>query len=982
MKLIKVETKGFKSFADLVTLTFDGGVVGVVGPNGSGKSNINDAIKWVLGEMSAKSLRGDSMDDVIFAGSKTEPALDKAEVSLTFDNSDGENSIPHKVFTISRVLKRGGQSEYFINGETARLKDIKDIALESGISKSSLAIISQGTVQDIAQATSEQRRVIFEEAAGVSKYKARKEEALRKLEKTTESLASIDLVASELEHKLKPLKRQAEKAQLFLEKQEALKSVEISFIVDDVSYYADVLETLTAELSSVIEAKDDANGRIRVAEIEMETKSKQKQLLDNEIHKLENEHEEIVEKLEQASIRANNAAQKRKAILENGSSDNSDERIQALQEEIQDCAIKLEKSKQLYDELNNDISERKQTIQSLNDQLFKQNHLIVSNQNTLIKIKTKHGMLVEQKESNSHLHHGVKILLQNKKHFSGLHDIVQNLIKVDERYSSAIETAIQGSLQNLVVDKSNDAVKMIDFLKENRAGRASFIPLDTINPKSIREDHYQILQGKQGFIASGDQLVTVDAKFEIMKRYLLGNYIVVDTIQNANAISKIFKSVYPIVTMDGDIIRPGGIMTGGAKNRSSSFSNVDVEIQSLESQIPSIESNLITLKGEISIIEGKIEQERSIIAEKSVELLNNKQKIISIEGDFSSMRSEYEVLAKKKVEITNILSTTAKADAEVVIELENQKNSIRTLLKAKRDSSINITNDLARILEDKSNIERVLRDIQEQSATKMTEKNKAEYIVKSSTERLLEEYQMTFEAAKETASSLTMDKEEAREIIINLKSEIRALGSVNLDAIEEYERENARFLKIDANRQEIRNAYDTIIDAISKMDQVIITKMDETIKLVDKEMKEIFKVMFGGGMSHIKYTDPSDLLTSGIDVIAQPPGKTVKNLKLFSGGEKALVAISLLFAILKAKPLPLCILDEVEAALDDANVIRFANYLQELKKLTQFIVVTHRVGTMARVDHLFGATMQKRGVTSFFSVELAKAKELLGEKND
>lgn len=922
------------------------------------------------------------MDDVIFAGSKTEAALDKAEVSLTFDNSDGENSIPHKVFTITRILKRGGQSEYFINGEVARLKDIKDIALESGISKSSLAIISQGTVQDIAQATPEQRRVIFEEAAGVSKYKARKEEALRKLEKTTESLASIDLVASELEHKLKPLKRQAEKAQLFLEKQEALKSVEISFIVDDVSFYADELEKLTAELAGVMDAKDDYNSRIKVSEVEMAAKSKQKQQLDNEVHRLENDHEEIVEKLEQAAVRANNAAQKRKAILENSSSENSAARIQALQEEIQETAIKVDKHKELYEQLNNDINDRRHSIQKLNDTLFKQNHTIINNQNQLIKIKTKLGMLIEQKESNSHLHHGVKILLQNKKHFTGLHDIVQNIIKTEEKYNSAIETAIQGALQNLVVDKSNDAVKMIDFLKENRAGRATFIPLDTITPKSIREDHYQILQRQIGFIASGDQVVTVEPKFEIMKRYLLGNFIVADTIHNANAISKIFKSSYPIVTMDGDIIRPGGIMTGGAKSRSNAFSNIDNEIKELESQIPAIESDVASQRAEMTVIEGKIEEQRAIIAEKNVELVKNKEKIIYLEGHFSSMRSEYEALAQKQIEISNILSTTAKADAEVVIELENQKNSIRALLKAKRESSINITNDLARILEDKTNIERVLRDIQEQSSTKMSQKNQAEYIVKSSTERLLEEYQMTFEAAKESAAALTMDKEEAREIIINLKNEIRGLGSVNLEAIEEFERENARFQKIDSNRQEIRNAYDTIIDAISKMDQVIITKMDETIKLVDKEMKEIFKVMFGGGMSAIKYTDPSDLLTSGIDVIAQPPGKTVKNLKLFSGGEKALVAISLLFAILKAKPLPLCILDEVEAALDDANVIRFANYLQELKKLTQFIVVTHRVGTMARVDHLFGATMQKRGVTSFFSVELAKAKELVGDKNE
>ncbi|WP_127942703.1 AAA family ATPase [Mycoplasma sp. ATU-Cv-703] len=974
MRLIKVETQGFKSFADKVVLTFDGGVVGVVGPNGSGKSNINDAIKWVLGEMSAKSLRGDSMEDVIFSGSKTVPALDKAYVSLTFDNREKRVSIPHEQFTITRSLKRGQTSEYFINGESARLRDIREIALESGMAKSSLAIISQGTVQDIAQASNEKRRLFFEQAAGIAKYKARKLEALRKLEKTTEALDKVRAVAQELERQLRPLKRQAEKARLYLAKRQELKSVEIALLAQDIAFYQSKLIELNAHLSGVETSRSDLQTRLQVSEEDLSYKTQRKLELDNEIHALETENQALLEKLEKVTVRDSLASQRRQLMIGGQIEAPREEQISALDEELNQIAQTIQNFQRLEAKHRETVEDRRRIIREIQADVYANQVQVDQNQTELLTLKSKVAILKDQRDHKSNLFKGVKTILQNRQIFSGLHGMVCDLIDVLPEHRTAIETVLQNALQHLVVDDSQDAIKAINFLKENRAGRASFVPLKVIKPKSIRSEHQQIASQQAGFVALGSSLVQADPKYANLVEYLLGHILVADTIESASELYRLFQT-YPIVTLDGNIIRPGGSMTGGHQERSLNLLGLDQQIDHFESQVPSLEKDINKLRSEISLLQDRQQEEQSLIASNHLELAKLGEKISIQQSQYNLLKTQYETLTSRQF----VAKEGSGQIEEDLIQLESQRASLLALIKAKRETAIALNHELGRLTTTKNDLERELRELLDKSSQQLNAKNQAEFILENARQRLAEEYEMTFEAALEV-EKLTIEPEKAREIVKEIKGQLKELGPVNLDAIADYEEINGRFEKIKQNEEELSSAQELIMNAISQMDQVIITRLDETVSAVNREMDGIFKIMFGGGHAQVKYSDPSNLLETGIEVIAQPPGKTIRNLNLFSGGEKALIAISLLFAILKAQPLPLCILDEVEAALDEANVLRFADYLQELKDKTQFIVVTHRVGTMAKVDKLFGATMQKRGVTSFFSVALAQAANLVDKE--
>ncbi|WKX02727.1 AAA family ATPase [Candidatus Mycoplasma mahonii] len=971
MKLIKLETKGFKSFADLTSLRFDGGIVGIVGPNGSGKSNINDAIKWVLGETSVKSLRGDSMEDVIFAGSKTVKALDQAFVSLTFDNSDQAVSLRHKIFTITRAIKRGGGSKYFINGETARLKDIKEIAMESGISKSSLAIISQGTVSDISQASPDQRRGIFEEAAGISKYKNRKNEALRKLEKTSEAFEKIKTVVNELERQLVPLKKQADKARVYLDKKKELKDVEIGLIVEDITFYSQKLQELNSDLENVLATKDDLNHRIDKASDLMESKTSYKLSLENEIMDLNAKFQDISEKLRNIEVSDSQLSAKRKMIIDGSISSTNDAKIAAMKAELDVLRSKVHQYNLWEEKAKIEIDEKRSYISDVQANISSFNIDVEKSKSDLLRVKTRVLVLKEYQSKKTNLFSGTKAIVENSSIFPGFHGIVSNLFDVQTDYRTAIESILNNALQNIVVARSEDAVKCVNFLKKNNAGRATFIPLASISPKGIRQEHIQVMNSLEGFVGIAHELVDVKPQFEILKKFMLGNIIIAQNIQFANEISKKLDKRYMVVSLDGDVIRVGGVISGGTKSRTKSMLGVEDQIMALESNIPPLEADIQSKTRQLNQLSNSINEDHAFIAELNIETAKIREKRSIVNTQFSTLKNEYEALTQTTLEFNDEVKSI-----DSIQTLDAEKSSIQALLKAKRNTVIDHNNVLARITIEKTELEKSIRKLMDDSSEKMSEKNQAEYILNSSKERLSEEYEITIESASEKYS-LKIDREAARTIVSGLRSDIRELGNVNIDSIQDYDEVHARHERIDASREELFNAQQTILSAIDKMDEIIIARLSQTVLDVNKEMDIIFKTMFGGGFAEVKFIDPNNPLETGIDVIAQPPGKTVKNLKLFSGGEKALVAISLLFAILKSKPLPLCILDEVEAALDDANVIRFADYLQELKADTQFLVVTHRVGTMSRVDHLFGATMQQRGVTSMFTVNLKKANELI-----
>lgn len=978
MKLIQVEAHGFKSFADKVTLKFDGGIVAIIGPNGSGKSNINDAIRWVLGETSSKVLRGDTMEDVIFSGSKTEKEMDRAEVILTFDNKDRSCDIPYDVFTISRVLTRGnGSNEYYINGELARQRDIKEIAMQSGISKSSLAIIGQGTISNIAESTPEKRREIFEDAAGTSMYKSKKIEAQRKLEKTQEALEQISILIQEQERQLKPLQRQAEKAKIYKTKAEQLKEVEVALLVHDFMDYSDKLEKLNVEGQDYNLIKEELETKIRVYNEASEQKSKFVLELENNIKKISERLSEISEEITTLEIRNAKEAKHREMLLSGELTISPKEKLAAMKEELNALNTTilgyktfLETKKKESEQLSQSASIRSTKINDIKRELsFKKEELN--------KIKSKLDVIEEIKSKKTNLAKGTHNIVENSHLFRGYKALVSELIEVNEKYALAIETILSSAMQHIVVDKPETAVEAINFLKSNNGGRATFIPLSSIKPKFVPEQHIVVAQTQKGFLGIASELVSTEEQYNVLKKFLLGNVLVADNIENANKLSKLLETRYMVVTLDGDIIRVGGVLSGGQASQNVSTLAADEQVKKLQDLIPAINAKISQLSNELFELEKDQNKETSLLTNISLERAKIDNLYRTTLDKFDSLREQYRSASQEEYEAEN----NKKIDIVAAIQ---QLMLERSDLSAKKSSQEDIYHNLKQELQNLTNqrfqVSEELNNLIKDNANKIAEKAKAETIIQNAKQRLSEQYGMLFEVAKQFYNP-DIDFEVARKTVADLKLDIRELGHVNLDSINQLEELETRYKEVKSQEQEIISAKTTIEDAISEMDKIIIERMTQTVTLVNAEFKHVFAKMFGGGMAEIRYTDPENILETGIDVIAQPPGKSIKNLKLFSGGEKALIAISLLFSILKAKPLPLCILDEVEAALDEANVIRFAEYLHTLKKDTQFIVITHRQGTMERVNKLYGATMQKRGVTTFFAVNLSDAKKTIENNN-
>lgn len=981
MKLIRVQAHGFKSFADPISLTFDGGVAGIVGPNGSGKSNINDAIRWVLGERSAKELRGDKMDDVIFQGSQTAKPMDRAEVTLTFDNKDGKNSIPHETFTISRVLERGsGTNKYYLNGEECRQKDILEIAMESGIGKSSLAIISQGTVSDIAQSTPEQRKSIFEEAAGVSKYKFKKKEAISKLEKTQSNLDIIEAKIKEIERTLIPLRKQAEKAKIYIEKSEELRDVEVGLLVDNIQRFGDIYEKLNIELEGVAESKTDLEERIKQTDSKIGQNHSFKIELENDIESLNNELKEVESRLKSIEIALSQETAREKLIEQGEIEVNKEERIKAFKKLATTYTSEIKNIDNQIEVLKIRIHENAQGLKETENEILKLNTAKSAKETDLIKVKSRLEILKQQKENNTMLYKGTKTIIENKAYFGKpLKGTVADLIKVEPEYIRAIDAVLSSATQHLVVDKSETAVKAVNFLKSNDGGRATFIPLTSIQPKSVRDDHLLGIQGHIGFVAVAADLVNTEPEFDVLKRFLLGNVIVASDIDNANKISNILERRYMIVTLDGDTIRAGGIIVGGAKDKSESLLGFDEKIKELEKIIPGLNAQIQFLLTKINEAKNKRSQAYEFDT-------NLKAKISALDSSRTAKRSDLDQLEVKLASLNakieeldqNQIEKDEKSRNDFA-SLNTKKDTIEATLFAKKQSYKKLMSEIDQLQLTKDDYSSTLNNLIRSFADKITEKERSQMKVETSRERLASQYKLTFDAAADSYK-LELPRETAEEIVRELREEISKLGSVNIESLEKLVEEETRFNELTHNFNESSEAKQILVKAIADIDKVIINRLVNIVNDVNPSFNEVFATMMGGGKAELYWTDPNDILESGIEIKAQPPGKNIANIKLFSGGEKSLIAISLLFGILKARPLPLCILDEVEAALDEANVVRYAEYLQELKAKTQFLVITHRHGTMSRVDALFGATMQNRGVTTMFSLELAEAKKLVKDE--
>lgn len=982
MYLKRIELHGFKSFADKVNVEFQPGITGIVGPNGCGKSNISDAVRWVLGEQSVKSLRGSNMSDVIFAGSEDRRAQNLAEVTLVFDNSDRTLNYDYNEVEITRRLYRqGNEAEYLLNRQQCRLKDITDLILDTGLGRDSLSIISQGNISNFADNRPEERRAIFEEAAGVSKYKKRKIEAIRKLERTKENLDRIGDIVYELEKQITPLKKQKEKAETYLELKEKLTSIEVNVLVHEISETNASLEELSKILKSLNEKQAALDAEILLKESANDEIKKKMFVLDNEINALQSQLLEAMSEVSRLETSKVEVDQKRKHALE--SKDNKD------------IAHKLENLKAILadvvEEYNNRVGRLEETEKDLNDLSNKQKEMTLMIQEKhqsishlaqeITKNKNRQEILIDLVENKSNYHSGVKAVMSLSNQNPDIIGVFGDLIKNNQEYDLAISTALGSALQFIVTKDDLQARLAIKFLRDNKAGRATFLPLETMEPRSLREEHEILCPTLDGYLGVVSDFVSSDKKIENVILNQLGNVILADNIDHASEISKATYARYKVVTLDGNIVNVGGSLTGGSANKQQSSIIQKRELEKVKEHLKELENKLAKEKNELNSLENESKeishtllQKQMSYAKLEVVVQNKKEELIVAKG-------EYEDLSHQNVELEDFKS--GKINNQLVIELNEaiqHRDQLTEQIKSKREMRMSYVNENEQLESALKTLRKDLKDIQSQVNEKAIASTKQEAALNNYLNRLSNEYAMTYEYASENYQE-ELDMESARYEVAVLRNEINALGHVNLDAIEEYEEVSKRYEDMNGQRLDLIQAQDKIIQAIDEMDDIMVEKFSTTFDKINYQFNLVFRELFGGGRAEIKYTDPNNILETGIDIDVQPPGKSVSNITLFSGGEKALIAISCLFAILKVRPVPMCILDEVEAALDMANVERFAKFLREFSLQTQFIVVTHREGTMEECDLLYGATMQQKGVTKLVSVKLEEAVDFSNDQH-
>ncbi|WP_339033847.1 chromosome segregation protein SMC [Spiroplasma endosymbiont of Cantharis rufa] len=976
--LKKIEAFGFKSFAEPTTLNFDFSMTGIVGPNGSGKSNINDAIMWALGEQSYKSLRGDSIDDIVFSGSSEKKPLNMAEITLVFDNSNKAfSSLEYNEVSITRkFFKLTKESEYYINGSRVRLKDIQDVALETGLTKSSLAIISQGSISNFVESKPEDRRRLFDEAAGVARYKKRKDEAIRKLVRSQENLDRLNDIINEIERKLPTLKKQSKKAESYKEFFDELKNIEVAVLVNDIKLYKQKIIEINEQKSEIKLEINSLDKQISKRSEEFNTIADSNYNKEKELSKLNKGFTNIVEKISELKVsRITFESKKNKVDI-----DDKEFKISDLKNRAKELEIRLEAEEQKLSKLLKDKVEKRESLDDASEKRFRLNQELDAIRKQLAKTESSLETLLARKNSFDNLFEGVKNILENRSTLSGIMGTVQELISINKNYEVALLTVIQNGLQNIVVKSTKDVKISIDFLKNNKAGYATFLPLDNLKPSFINNETRFIIQKSKGFIGFGNELVNIDKKYQVVLDYLLSNYLVVDDYENAIELSKITNQKFHIVTLDGQRILPHGAIIGGSRRSKNVVLNDSAQIQEYENQKKELDQKELETSKEVEVLSGMIEVLREEIAEIQTAIGASRNSSQLIEKEATEVKEEFRIITGKELDggqqefqsideqIIKIISEIS-AQETLKDEIQQQINVIRTL----KDKSNERQNSLNSIINQDRGLLSSLKDKYSNlnsDGTLMQEKQV------NATTRLAQNYSLTFEAALELNTSLIETESEVRDRINYLRKEIHSLGNVNLDSIDEYQEENERYQTYVEQTQDVLESIKNLKDAIGDMDQQMIIQFKKIIKDVNGVLPDTFATLFGGGTASIIYTNPDDILNTGIDLKIAPPGKKIANLNLLSGGEKSMVALSVLFSILKVKPIPLVILDEVEAPLDIANVERFAKYIKTFTKSTQFMIVTHRMGTMENCDTLFGATMEQKGITKLVQIKLIEAKKL------
>lgn len=979
MYLKKIEMHGFKSFADRSVIEFKPGITGIVGPNGCGKSNINDAIRWVLGEQSAKSLRGSNMADVIFNGSENRKPQNLAEVTLVFDNSDHYIETEYQEIEITRRLYRdGNEAEYLMNRIPCRLKDIVDLMMDTGLGRDSLSIISQGNISSFADAKPEERRSIFEEAAGVAKYKKRKDEALRKLERTTDNLNRVEDIVLELEKQLSPLKRQKEKAEQYLAIRQDLEEVEISLIVHEVQNLKQQSLLLKKEISDLeIEEVTQKNNEI-INNQKSETAKNKMLALDHEVNTLQTQLMKAMEQV--ASLNAEKSAldAKRAYAIAHLDHQHLDQKIAELKTSLQEAVLE-------YNDRVERLNEEEKKVQEVLV-ARKEKSAIQENVRAEIEKKTadlqllraEKNQLTDEIENHSGYPAGVKAIVEIGNQLLGYQGVLGELIEMKDGYETALQTALGSAATYLVMKDEASARQAISYLKKNRAGRATFLPLTAMKPRYVREEAKEVLKKISGYCGVASDFVSCQNIYRDVVASQLGNVLIAKDLKAANDISHYTYARYQVVSLEGDVVHVGGSMSGGAyrENFRQSIRQRKKALERLQEKISQEESALMILRQKAHQQDNEFMELNNRLMQVQITHAKLEEYVRSKLNKVNAVKAEYESLTHEKVAMEDFqIDSGVHHLVTSLNEAQATCDHLTQEIQEKRLLRMNYVSENENYEQELRQIRSNLQVIAKQLADKQIQLTRLDGQMENALARLNEEYHLTFESASEKAKS-DLDFSNAREEVLQLRSQIQALGHVNLESIEEYQQVSERYETLNAQRLDLRQAQDTLLEAITEMDQVMKKQFDETFQKINEEFNDVFRRLFGGGKAELRYSDPKNILETGIDIEVQPPGKKVQNISLFSGGEKALIALSGLFAILRARPVPMCLLDEVEAALDQANVERFAKFLKDFSEKTQFIVVTHRPGTMEQCDALYGATMQESGITRLVSVQLQDAMDL------
>lgn len=978
MYLKRIEMHGFKSFADRSVIEFKPGITGIVGPNGCGKSNINDAIRWVLGEQSAKSLRGSNMADVIFNGSEGRKPQSLAEVTLVFDNQDQYINSEYQEIEITRRLYRdGNEAEYLINRTPCRLKDIVDLMMDTGLGRDSLSIISQGNISTFADAKPEERRSTFEEAAGVAKYKKRKDESLRKLERTTDNLNRVEDIVLELEKQLNPLKRQKEKAEQYLEYKQQLEEVEISLIVHEVKKLKADADALKDEIRT-LEMDETTKRNDEILFNQKSDLAKEKMLqLDHEVNQLQEQLMEAMNKTSSLNAEKSELEAKRQYALSQSDED-IDKKIENLKHILQDAVLEYNDRVERFNKVNQEVKDLYEKKNTITDDINDTRTEIEKVSNHLQLLRVQKNQLTDEIENHSSYPAGVRAIMNAGNSLAGYQGVLGELLEIKDGYEQALQTALGSASQHIVMKDEVSARRAIAYLKNNRAGRATFLPMTTMKPRFVKEDAKTVLENVDGYLGIATDFIACQAKYKDVAASQLGNVLIAQDLKSANEIAHYTYTRYKVVSLDGDVVNVGGSMTGGAYRQSfnQSLSLKKKELDKVQLSISETEAHLIELRQTINRLDNDLMELNNILMQRQITRGKLEEFVRAKLNKVNSAKSEYESLTNEKIALDDLKSDEGKNALLLALnEARALCDDLTQQIQGKRQLRMQYVNEnegyeseLRQIRSDISSIGKALTDKQVQ-ATRL------EGQISVSLNRLNEEYQLTFETACEKAKE-DLDFSMAREEVLRLRTDIQALGHVNIEAIKEYEEVSERYETLNSQRLDLIEAQNMILEAISEMDTVMKEQFDSTFQKINEEFNLVFRRLFGGGKAELRYSDPDNILETGIDIEVQPPGKKVQNISLFSGGEKALIALSGLFAILRARPVPMCLLDEVEAALDQANVERVAKFLKDFSKNTQFIVVTHRPGMMAECDALYGATMQESGVTRLVSVQLQDAIDL------